>query len=231
MRTATVLALASLTAFACGGDPSEEPDDAAFRPDSRRPAPARVDSVSGSRPPPGEDGGTGDPYLSDADAFDPAITGRGGPSDARAGEMAAAEPEARAEEVAPPGPDTRAEEVVASGPDTRAEAVAAPEPEPPAGGRRYTVQVAAFTDADAARAWTERLTAQDIPAWTSMAELRGQTYHRVRVGVVPTVEEARQLGSFIARRYDWPVWVAPVSPADPVPADAVSATRRLIRGG
>ena len=101
----------------------------------------------------------------------------------------------------------------------------------PASGRRlYTIQVAAFTSPDSARKWTGRLNSLNLPVWTSMAELGGTTYYRVRVGAVPTMSEARRLGSMLSSRFEWPVWVAPVTPADRMPNGAVESTRRILEG-
>jgi hypothetical protein len=78
--------------------------------------------------------------------------------------------------------------------------------------------------------WTGRLKSQGLPVWTSMAELGGQTFYRVRVGAVPTVSEARRLGTMLSQRYEWPVWVAPLSAADRIPENAVADTRRMLGG-
>ncbi len=94
--------------------------------------------------------------------------------------------------------------------------------------RLYTVQVAAFTSPEPARMWTGRLNSLDLPTWTSVAELGGTTYYRVRVGAVPTVTEARRLGSLLSGRFEWPVWVAPITGADPLPDDVVAATRQVL---
>jgi cell division septation protein DedD len=99
------------------------------------------------------------------------------------------------------------------------------------GQRLYTIQVAAFTEAATAREWADRLRRQGLPVWTSMAEPGGRTFYRVRAGAVPTVAEARRLGTMISERYNWPVWVAPLTAADRPPEDAVQATRRLLEGG
>jgi len=96
------------------------------------------------------------------------------------------------------------------------------------GQRLYTIQVAAFTEAATAREWADRLRRQGLPVWTSMAEPGGRTFYRVRAGAVPTVSEARRLGTMISKRYNWPVWVAPLTAADRPPEDAVEATRRLL---
>lgn len=101
----------------------------------------------------------------------------------------------------------------------------------PAGQRLYTIQVAAFTDAGSATEWSGRLQRQGLPTWTSVFEQEGRTFYRVRVGAVPTVAEARRLGSMLSQRYEWPVWVAPLTPADRIPDDAVANTRRVLEGG
>lgn len=96
--------------------------------------------------------------------------------------------------------------------------------------RLYTVQVAAFTNPDSARRWTGRLNSLDLPTWTSVTELGGTTYYRVRVGAVPTVSDARRLGSLLSTRFEWPVWVAPIGPSEPMPENARAATRRVLEG-
>lgn len=106
----------------------------------------------------------------------------------------------------------------------------------PAGGategqRLYTVQVAAFLQSSSASEWAARLESQGLPVWVSMAEIGGRTFHRLRVGAVPTMAEARRLGAMIMDRYEWPVWVAPLTPADRPPAEAVQDTRRLLESG
>lgn len=106
-----------------------------------------------------------------------------------------------------------------------------PSPEQPAATSLYTVQVAAFTRASTAREWADRLRADDLPIWTSMADVEGRTFHRVRVGALPSLADARRLGRMISERYGWPVWVAPLSSADRLPVNAVQNTRELLRGG
>ena len=99
------------------------------------------------------------------------------------------------------------------------------------GPRLYTVQVGAFVESETARSWERRLADQGLPAWVSIAELRGATYYRLRVGAVGTVAEARRLGRMITDRFEWPVWVAPLSPADRPPEGAVERSRRLLDAG
>lgn len=101
--------------------------------------------------------------------------------------------------------------------------------EGPSGDERlYTVQVAAFTERAAAEELEEQLRREGLPVWTSVAEQGGRTFYRLRVGVVPTVSDARRLGRILSERYEWPVWVAPLTPADRLPADAVEDTRRVL---
>lgn len=105
-------------------------------------------------------------------------------------------------------------------------------PAPPArpAGALFTVQIAAFVNADSARTWTGRLTSQGLPVWTTTIQLHGRTFHRVRIGAVPTVEEARKLGDMLRTRYSWSFWIAPVREADAVPDGAVRATQRILAG-
>lgn len=110
----------------------------------------------------------------------------------------------------------------------------APEPEPGTrvGDQRlYTVQVAAFLNAVTAREWVERLRDQQIPVWTSTAEVEGRTFHRLRLGALPELPATYRLADRIRARYDWPVWVAPLTPSDRLPAGAVEQTRQALRAG
>jgi cell division septation protein DedD len=95
---------------------------------------------------------------------------------------------------------------------------------------RYTVQVASFTNPESAELWTDRLSRQGLPVWTSVMEVGGRTYYRVRVGAAVTFSEAGQLGQALSERYEWPVWVAPLAAADRPPAGAVASTRRALAG-
>lgn len=199
----TALSLAALFALAgCGGDEPEETE-------IPRPAPTQ-------RP-------VADTILGDtvaAQGARPGVTDPAGAAGPGAGEQpgqAGRPGQAAAAEGGPGGAGAGGE---AAG---RPRGGAAP-----SGDRLYTVQVAAFTSADSARKWTGRLSSLDLPVWMSMAEVGGTTYYRVRVGAVRTVTEARQLGSMLSRRFEWPVWVAPVTSADRLPEGTVESTRRVL---
>ncbi len=135
----------------------------------------------------------------------------------------------------PPKPDSarmaaqRAQAQAKPAPDTMKKPAPTPAPAKPA-GKLYTVQVAAFVNADSARSWTGRLSSQGLPVWTTAYRMHGKTFHRVRVGAVPTVAEARKLGEMLEKRYSWSFWVAPIGSADAVPDGAVQATQRIITG-
>lgn len=107
---------------------------------------------------------------------------------------------------------------------------AATEPTPVQNQAMYTVQVAAFLNAATAREWAGRLQSQDLPVWTSEARVQGQTFHRLRVGALPSVSDTRRLGAVITGRYHWPVWIAPLSPTDRLPGGAVQDSRRILQG-
>lgn len=136
----------------------------------------------------------------------------------------------------PGEPQERARSEAGSGqpaagePGTGQPAAGEPTRQEASGERLYTVQVAAFTDPTSASEWTGRLRRQGLPVWTAMAELGGRTFYRVRVGAVPELEEARRLGTLLSRRYEWPVWVAPLTPSDRIPENAVRDTRRVLQG-
>ena len=117
-------------------------------------------------------------------------------------------------------------------PDTAAEPESGPEPGTRVGDQRlYTVQVAAFVNAVTAREWTERLQDQRIPVWTSTARVDGRMFHRLRLGALPELSEARRLADMIRARHHWPVWVAPLDPSDRLPLNAVQRTREALRSG
>ncbi|HEX7050043.1 MAG TPA: SPOR domain-containing protein [Longimicrobiales bacterium] len=100
----------------------------------------------------------------------------------------------------------------------------------PTTSRMYTVQVAAFNDANSARLLADRVRRSGIPVWVSQVALNGRTYHRVRVGALPSRSEAVQLARRIRRDYALQVWVAPISRSDHPPADAVATTRAVLNG-
>lgn len=116
--------------------------------------------------------------------------------------------------------------------DTGAQAEPEPGAEARVGDRRlYTVQAAAFLNAVTAREWTERLQDQEIPVWTSTARVDGRMYHRLRLGAVPELSDARRLADMIRARHHWPVWIAPLEPSDRLPLNAVQRTREALRSG
>jgi DedD protein len=198
MRLLTVLALASSLLLAGCGDDAPEPQA------TPRPAPQR----------PAVDTAVGDTATADPEA--------GRPDVARAGEPRAAEQPGQRS-----GPSAgRSDGEAAAGAPAGDAGDGAPESDGPS--RLYTVQVGAFREPETARLWEGRLESQGLPVWVAVAELGGETYYRLRVGAVPTVSEARRLGGLIGQRYEWPVWIAPVTPADRVPSGAVETTRRLL---
>ena len=116
--------------------------------------------------------------------------------------------------------------------DTGAQAEPESGPEARVGDRRlYTVQVAAFLNAVTAREWTERLKDQEIPVWSSTARVDGRMYHRLRLGALPELSDARRLADMIRARHHWPVWIAPLEPSDRLPLNAVQRTREALRSG
>jgi cell division septation protein DedD len=104
-------------------------------------------------------------------------------------------------------------------------------PTEPAGRRLYSIQVGSFLDSASANQLVERLRSEGWPVWSAVVQVGGRSFHRVRVGALRTVDEARLLGTLVTRRYGWPIWLAPVTPGDAPPANAIEATRRALNQG
>lgn len=128
-------------------------------------------------------------------------------------------------------------EVAARPPQIIAAAAPAPVAEPVAepvrpvySGPLYTVQIASYLEGDADRAErvAEDMRAQGIPVWVTRAEVNGRTVRRVRVGALTSRADAQALGMHINRTYDWPFWVSLVDASEPVPPDAIAATRTYL---
>jgi septal ring-binding cell division protein DamX len=174
----------------------------------------------------------GDEPDSQSEGFTPRPAPEQPPTDTTVGDTVVTDPAdsavSRAGEAGEPGPAVGRD---AAGRTAAGDAAAGAATGAGSSERLYTVQVAAFTESATAVEWARRLSSQDLPVWTSMAELGGRTFYRLRVGAAPTVSETRRLASMISARYEWPVWIAPVTPADRVPDDAVARTRRILQGG
>lgn len=93
----------------------------------------------------------------------------------------------------------------------------------------YTVQVAALVEPDSARALADEMRGRELPVFTSETREGGRVVHRVRVGATPSLAEARILGRWLTREFDWPVWVAALEDPGQVSSAAVEATRRFLR--
>lgn len=63
-------------------------------------------------------------------------------------------------------------------------------PGPPPGATGFTVQMAAYDDTEQARSLIEALRSKSYEAFHMEAEVDGRTWHRVRVGIYATREEA-----------------------------------------
>lgn len=194
----TTIALLSLLIAGCGGDDADDLPPFQSQPQARTAAERAASDTTTADALRGEPGRNGG-------TGEPGAGARSGNEDgASAGESRAGAPRSGQ-----------------AGADQAADA--------PSGDERlYTVQVAAFTERAAAEELEEQLRREGLPVWTSVTEQAGQTFYRLRVGVVPTISDARRLGRILTERYEWPVWVAPLTPADRLPADAVEDTRRVL---
>lgn len=95
----------------------------------------------------------------------------------------------------------------------------------------YTVQVEQFVEAATARRWYIRLQERAIPVWLLDTVIRGEPVNRVRVGALRSETEARNLAAALERDYGWRVRVDRVTADEPLPADALEATRAFLHGG
>lgn len=95
----------------------------------------------------------------------------------------------------------------------------------------YTVQIASYEAERAGQAWqlAEQMYRERLPAWVSRAEVEGRTYHRVRVGALPSRAEAGRLARELRATAGAGVWVTPVEQHQAVPSNAVVATRAFLR--
>lgn len=135
-----------------------------------------------------------------------------------------------AQQAPPPTEQPEAEPMPAE-PESQAQPEPEPEPRPVGDEALYTVQVAAFVDAATAREWAGRLGSQGLPVWTTEARVEGRTFHRLRIGALPSYSDTRRLAGMITARFGWPVWIAPLTPADRPPPNAAQNTREILRGG
>lgn len=89
-------------------------------------------------------------------------------------------------------PEKPVEQAVAV-PDTTASAASAPD-------KPWSVQVNAFPDQRSARIWVDRLNNKGYNAYMVEANIRGRTWHRVRVGHYATREEAEKVEDMLQKK-------------------------------
>jgi cell division septation protein DedD len=94
----------------------------------------------------------------------------------------------------------------------------------------YTVQVGSFMEPATAARWAERLESRGVPVWLLNIDIQGRRVSRVRAGAFTSEAAARELATALDRDYGWPARVDPIGNDEQVPAGAVEATRRFLRG-
>jgi len=77
----------------------------------------------------------------------------------------------------------------------------------PAAAAGFSVQVGAFSDRSAAGGLEQRLEQGGLPTFVTGAASEGPQRWRVRVGPVPTREEAERLAGRLKREHGLPTWV------------------------
>ncbi len=71
----------------------------------------------------------------------------------------------------------------------------------------YVVQLGSYATRDFAEMMAEKYVGRDFPAFVTSAEIDGQTYYRLRVGVYETFDDAKQVGEILKDRYSTEYWV------------------------
>ncbi len=102
-------------------------------------------------------------------------------------------PEASPQRTAPPLPS------VAPRPVPTPEPTPEPTPRPPASG--WVLQLASYRDPDAAEAFVARLRRDGYQAFRESAKIGDRSYHRVRLGLSMSREEAETLQRSLEKRY------------------------------
>jgi cell division septation protein DedD len=88
-----------------------------------------------------------------------------------------------------------------------------PEPEEKAPEQEYieiegfVIQLGSYSNFDLANYWAEKYQNREYPAFLRQVEMDGQTYHRLRIGVYDTYEEAREIGERLVDRYSATYWI------------------------
>jgi len=71
----------------------------------------------------------------------------------------------------------------------------------------YVVQVAACESLEYAQYLVEKYTARGYSAYLTTATVDGQTYYRVRVGGLATLQEAKELKTELVDKYSVEAWI------------------------
>ena len=71
----------------------------------------------------------------------------------------------------------------------------------------YVVQIGSYASYDFAQLMAEKYLERDYPAFVQAAEIDGQVYYRLRIGVYETKEDAIQVGNLLADRYSAEYWL------------------------
>jgi cell division septation protein DedD len=74
-------------------------------------------------------------------------------------------------------------------------------------GSGYTVQVASCESMTYAQHLIKVYTERGYEPYMSKADVDGQTYYRVRIGIFPSLNEAQNLKSELADRYSVKAWI------------------------
>ena len=71
----------------------------------------------------------------------------------------------------------------------------------------YVVQIGSYAHYDFAEMMAEKYRNREFPAFVVSADIGGETFYRLRIGVYETKEEAEQVGEMLKDRYSAEYWV------------------------
>ncbi|MCP4566417.1 MAG: SPOR domain-containing protein [FCB group bacterium] len=71
----------------------------------------------------------------------------------------------------------------------------------------FVVQIGSYSSYEFAEMMAEKYRQREYPAFVVTADIGGETFYRLRVGVYETMEEAKQIGELLKDRYTAEYWV------------------------
>lgn len=99
---------------------------------------------------------------------------------------------------------------------------------PPIEAAAFTVEVENLLELSTAATWAERARGLGLPAWVHDTRVAGQSFGRLRIGVVDAESDAGALVRLVASRLGWTARVTPLPDPSEAPADAAAMTAAVL---